>query len=334
MIIGLMIAIFSPVKYSASAVLLLQSEDKSMNMGGLGALAGLAGINIGAMMGGGSASINPDLYADIIVSYPFLNELLKTSLYFEKDASTITLFDKIYGDTISGFGTKILNYTIRLPWTLKDKLFKKTMLQNIENFVNETSGLIIMDEDLDNVLKAVSEMISVEVDNATGLIKIDATMKKEPIAVAQLAQKVVDLLQDYIISYKTKQVQENLEFIEARYLEKKEEYESIRKEFFDYSDSHRNLVRERSDIRYQELSNAYDLSLQIYQSLTEQLEQARIAVKQETPVFSIIEPVKVPYQRSSPARVRIMIISTFLGGFLGFLAVFVKMIWKKIKKAW
>ena len=336
-VIGLMIAIFSPVKYSASSVILPQVEDNNiMNNigGGLGALAGLAGVNLSSMMGNNS-SITPDLYPDIISSYPFLNELLENSFYFEKEAKTITLYDKLYADTISGFGSKILQYTILLPWTVKKMLSKKNEKQDIpQSVVNNGSKLIIMDERLDEILKAASEMIYVEVDEKTGLINVGATIEKEPVAAAQLAQKVVDLLQKYIISNKTKQAQENLDFIEFRYLEQKKEFESIQKEFLEYRDAHRNLVPERISFRMQELNDAYNVAMNVSISLAQQLEQAKIAVKKETPVFSIIEPVKIPFERSSPARTKIMIVSVFLGGFLGIIVSLCKIFWKKIKRAW
>ena len=86
--------------------------------------------------------------------------------------------------------------------------------------------------------------------------------------------------------------------------------------------------------RYQELSDAYNLASQVYQSLAEQKEQAEIAVKKDTPAFSIIEPVKVPIEKSAPKRSIIMVISVFLGGFIGIGLVFGGMIWGKMKEAW
>ena len=338
MIIGVMIALFSPVKYSASAVLLPQAEGGDMtsgSMGKLGALAGLAGIDMGGMLGGTVTTITPDLYPDILMSYPFLDELLKCSFYFEKESENIVLYDKLFADTISGFGSKVLKYTVRLPWTIKNAITKKSSNIKKSNITdNQNFGLIIMDENLFRVLGAVSEMIYVNVDKQSGLIRVGASMVKEQVAAAQLAQKVVDLLQKYIIDYKTKQVQENLEFIENRYSEIKIEFELKRKEFFDYRDSHRNPVTERTDIYFQELSDAYNLLTNLNISLAEQLEQAKIAVKKETPVFSVIEPVKVPFKKSSPQRMKIMVISLFLGGFLGLIGVFGKMLFGKIKKLW
>lgn len=327
MIIGVMIALFSPVKYSASAVFLPQTEDNTKNLGGqLGSLAGLAGINLGSMMGGASGGISPDIYPNIVNSYPYLNELLTTVI----SPNDETLYNRIYADTLSGFGYYLLKYTIMLPKTLREKMAKESVL-----VLNDKSkSLIVISKKDKEIYETVSEMISVDVDIETGLVTVVATMKKDKIAVAIVTQRVLDLLQKYIIDYKTQKIQENLQFIEARFLEAKTRYESIHKEYFEYRAQHRNLVQEMIDFHYQELSNEYNLSLQIYSSLAEQVEQARIAVKEQTPAFSIIEPVKIPVEKISPKRTMIFVISGFLGAFLGILVLLGKFFFGYIKKSW
>jgi LPS O-antigen subunit length determinant protein (WzzB/FepE family) len=57
-------------------------------------------------------------------------------------------------------------------------------------------------------------------------------------------------------------------------------------------------------------------------------------VKKDTPAFSIIEPVKVPIEKSAPKRSLILVVSVLLGGFIGVGLVFGRMIWRKMKEAW
>ena len=335
-VLGFMIAIFSPVKWGSEAVLLLQQEENSMpNLGGLGALAGMAGINIGSFMS--SSGITTDLYQDIIYSYPFMSELLNCSFYFQKEGRNVKLYDKLYADTIPSFGERLVKYTIRLPWTIKQKTLKQNKSHiglEIDETDNENTKLIVMDFDLNRILESTSEIIKIAIDKETGLITVGAILKREPIATTQITNKMVDLLQKYIIDNQTKQVQENLQFIEVMYFEKKNEYENNRKALFEYQDAHRNMVLERSDIYFQELKDTYNLSMNIFQSLAEQYEQAKIAVRKQTPVFTIIEPAKVPFEKKSPKRTKIVILSGFLGVFLGIGVVFCKGFFDKIKNAW
>ena len=52
----------------------------------------------------------------------------------------------------------------------------------------------------------------------------------------------------------------------------------------------------------------------VFQELAGQVEQAKIQVNKDTPIFTIIEPVSVPLERSKPKRSMMVIIWTFLGG--------------------
>ncbi len=55
----------------------------------------------------------------------------------------------------------------------------------------------------------------------------------------------------------------------------------------------------------------------MYSELAKQREQANIQVKEDTPIFTIVEPVTVPSEHSKPQRGLILIAFIFLGGFLG-----------------
>jgi len=327
-IIGLMIAIFSPVKYTASATILPQAEGKT----GLGGLASMVGINLGSMMGSASG-IQPDLYPKVINSYPFLNELVHQPFDFEEEDAPKSIYEQRLQDSIPGFGVTVMKYTLRLPWTIKNALMGED--KKISAGVAGQSAIDVtrLSEEETEILKSMTEVVTVSVDDETGLVTI-STELDEPLLTAQVTQKTVELLQKYIIEYKTRQATQNLEFIEARLKEKKAEFETAREAFFEYRDRNRNIIEERTNIRYQELSDSYNLASQVYQSLAEQKEQAEIAVKKDTPAFSIIEPVKVPIEKSAPKRSLILVVSVFLGGFIGIGLVFGGMVWGKMKEAW
>lgn len=327
--IGLLYAFFSPVVYRSSAVILPQSEGKS-NLGQLGSLASLAGVNLSNIMGD-AAGIQPELYPSIVGSYPFLNELIHTPVNYEGASNPVSFYEKEMADTISDFGSTIIKYTIKLPWTIKNAIMGTKASGTFLN--QESNQLVSLSVEEQRVFEKLDGKVSVSVDKKTGLVSIGAEME-EPLIAAQIAQKTLELLQRYIINYKTSQVQENLLFIEARFNEKKAAFQSAQKELFEFRDNYRNLVVERMDSRYQELQDNYNISMSIYLGLAQQLEQARIAVKKETPVFSIIEPVKVPVEKYKPRRSMIIIISGFIGIFVGLGWLFGNLALSKFKKAW
>ncbi len=329
--IGILFALLSPVTYHSSAVLLPQAETKS-DLGQLGSLASLAGVNLSSVMGD-ATGIQPDLYPNIVGSYPFLNELIHMQLNYINEDKPISFFDKELSDSVPGLGSIIMKYTLGLPWTLKNALFENKTSLAINQQVALNEDLIILDHREVQIFKKFHKLISVDVDSKTGLVSLSVEAL-EPYVTAQLANKTVELLQDYIIRYKTSQVRENLTFIEARFKEKKIEFEKAQQELFEYRDSYRNLVAERMDLRSQELEDEYNLSMSVYQNLAQQLEQARIAVKKETPAFTVIEPIKVPIEKFKPKRTIIVMVAAFIGGILGVLFLFLRLLIKKFRQAW
>ncbi|MCW3805801.1 Wzz/FepE/Etk N-terminal domain-containing protein [Plebeiibacterium marinum] len=324
--IGLLIAFLSPTKYTASATLLPSSENKSSSVGGLGALAGMAGINLSSMMGQ-SDGIPAEIYPQIVNSYPFLNEFIYEKFHFEEYEQPISIYDYVVADTIPSVGSQIAKYTIRLPWTIKEKVFsneKKGIISNVDY------GVLYLSEEELKVIESVYELFRIGVDEETGLVVITVEVE-EPILAAQFVKKAVKLLQRYIIEYKTKQVREHLKFVKGRYEEKKQEYEKAQLAFYNYKDSHRNIISERVDPEFQRLSDEYDITLTVYKDLSTQLEAAKIAVKEESPVFSVIEPAKVPDEKSSPVRKSILLISMIVGVFFGVCLVIGLIIYDNIK---
>ena len=57
----------------------------------------------------------------------------------------------------------------------------------------------------------------------------------------------------------------------------------------------------------------YQLAMNVYGELAMQLEQAKIKVKETTPILTIINPITVPVKKSKPQRAMILFAFTFLG---------------------
>lgn len=328
LLIGLVFAFASPAKYTASATLLPSAEKKASSLGGLGALAGMAGINIGSMMGE-SSGIPAEIYPQVVNSYPFLNEFIHQKFNFEKYPQPISIYDYVVADTIASIGSSIKKYTIGLPWTLKNAIFASVKVD--KDTVSMDYGVLNLSEEELQVLGAVKNIFKIDVEKKTDLINISVEVK-EPVLAAQYVQKVVVLLQQYIIEYKTQQARENLDFVQQRFNEKKTEYEEAQTALFNYKDNHRNIVSERVNLEYQSLNDTYDIASTVYKGLAQQLEQAKIAVKEETPVFTVLEPAKVPDEKSAPKKKIILVLSVFLGGLIGIGWIFGKMLWKSIRE--
>jgi uncharacterized protein involved in exopolysaccharide biosynthesis len=61
------------------------------------------------------------------------------------------------------------------------------------------------------------------------------------------------------------------------------------------------------------LRNEYDIAFTIYRELATQREQAKIAVKENQTILTLVNPPVVPHEKSAPRRSIIIIGFLFLG---------------------
>jgi len=328
-IIGLVIAFTSEKKYIASGTLLPAENDKSSSLGGLGALAGMAGINMGSMLQN-TNSIRSELFPEVVNSTPYLLDLMNQKDNWKGSVTLISLFDYYKGELSKQSESVVLKYTLKLPFTIANALSSSDDKKK-SAIISDQVDYLSLDKNQLFSMGQLKSALSIEFDKKTSLILLKAETN-DPIFSSQLASKAIDLLQKYIIAYKTKQSVEKLTFITGRYDETKKEYEVARYKLIEYKDSHRNMINERMDNEYQLLVDAYDLSSSLFKSLAQQLEQARITVKEETPVFTVLDPVVVPTEKSGPKRSMILAVSVFLGVFFGLGWIFGRLVWVNLWK--
>jgi uncharacterized protein involved in exopolysaccharide biosynthesis len=61
------------------------------------------------------------------------------------------------------------------------------------------------------------------------------------------------------------------------------------------------------------LESEVNIAQSIVQQLASQVEQAKLQVNKDTPVFTTIQPVTIPFERSAPKRSLIVVTFVFLG---------------------
>ena len=327
--LGLVFAFGSTVEYEASCKLLPDSnENTSINLGGLGGLAGLAGIDLGGFSSN-SGVIPPELYPEISRSLPYVKEVMNKPLMFTKHKKSYSAFE--YFSTIHkpSFSTLMVEYTIGLPFKLKSVLSKKELTNSSYN--NKETYVIQMSFDEFEIIRKFKERIFVSVDKKTGIILIECKMP-DAIASAELTQNCVEILTNYITEYKINKAKDNLNFITERYNEAKIKFELAQEKLASFSDENRNVVTAIGQMRLNKLENDYNLAFEVFKELSKQMEQIKIKVKDETPVFTILEPVQVPVKKSSPKRMIILIASLIFGTVFGIVFIYTKMFYSQILK--
>lgn len=313
MIVGIIVAISSPKEYTASTTMVPQTADKKMG-GSLGGLAAMAGINLGDV--GGGEVLSPKMYSKILESVPFQKELMQTPIKFEEYEQPITLFDYFTNKKYQKFSLfgSIKKYTIGLPGVVLGAIRgdKEESLPAMGNI----SSLQVLTRNENDCINRLKNQVLLKLNEKEGYLQLTATMP-EPLAAAQLTEKVQILLQRYITEFKIEKVQSNLDFVQERFDEVKRDFEQIQQERAAFKDANKSIYSARAQTESEQLDTRYNLALSVYSELAKQLEQAKIQVKETTPILTVIDPVTIPLERSKPQRVLICMLFTFLGGFVG-----------------
>ena len=312
--LGIFVALFSAKEYTAGCTIVPQSGEKGGISGSLGGLAAMAGINLGG--GGSSEVLSPKLYPKILASVPFQKELMQTPIQFEGYEQAIRFIDFYTEEEYQKFslmGT-IMKYTIGLPGLIIGAIRGEQAEEEGLNTPNASIQTLTKEEN--QLIKTLKGMVSINLNDKDGYINVTTSMS-EPLAAAQLAAKVQLMLQEYVTKFKIEKAQVQLDFIEGRYAEAKNRFESIQAELAKFKDANRNTTSEVALIAENRLSHEFNMASGVYSELAKQRETANIQVKEDTPIFTIIEPVTVPNERSKPQRGLICVAFTFLGGILG-----------------
>lgn len=306
-LLGVFIAFTSKVEFVSTCKLLPEQNDVAASqLGGLSSIAGLAGINLDVSSKG---SLTPDIYPVVVKSIPFQLKLMHTKIKFDAVDTLISVhdfFEKVNKPSITKF---ILDYTILLPFKVK-KWFAKESLENRNK--NTNPNIIGLSQSEIDLMEVFEDKIAVNVDNETGVISVKVYLP-DARACAEIANEATLLLKEYVVDYKVSKVKQNLEFVSVQNIEAFKRYEQAQIKLAEFTDRNKNVITANAEIGLKRLQNEYNLAFELYKGLSSQLEQAKIKVKEQTPIFTVLQPALIPLEKDSPKRSIILIVSVFFG---------------------
>lgn len=328
LVIGLLKAFLTPQSFkSSSKIIVVSGSNELPTSGGISAIAGLAGINLNNNQG---TIIPLQLYSEIVKSTPFLFELINSPLYFPSLGDSISYDQYLINQQYSTL-SKVKKYTINIPRTIKKAIFPSKGKVSLGHS-NDSQFLDLSFEETQRI-KILNGSIDVAIDEESGMVTVNSKMP-EPAVSAQMTRLVKQRLEQEVIQKKIAQQSLKVEYLEQRYLETKQGFVSAQLTLARFNDSNQNLSSDMARTEVTMLEDEYNLAYSLYKEIAQQLETAKIELKNETPIFSTIEPVSVPVVRHSPKRTIIMFISLFLGVFCAIGFVLGKYYWSQLKLKW
>lgn len=301
---GLIIAFSLPKEYETKVRLAPESSDISKNMGSLGGLAAIAGINL--KQGTGTDAISPELYPDVVRSTPFLLELFPMQVTTKNKRITMSLYDYISDNQSKAWWVYVMEFPFKiLGWGMD--LFsektepKKDLLVDVYHLTPDQKG----------VISKLQRLITVKIDNKTSTLEVIVRMQ-DPLISADVACVVMENLQKYMTDYRIHKVKQDMEYTEKVYTEAQEAYYKAQKAYAAFEDSNKNIISASYRTEQERLKNEMTLTFNVYNSLAQKLEQDKLRVQEETPVYTVIEPASVPLGAISPNKPLILVTCIFL----------------------
>jgi len=275
-LVGVAAALLSPVVYSSSTTF-INSQTESSSASGLSGVASLVGVNLGGISSGGD--IPPTMYPQIGESVEFKRSLLKS--YIDRDKQ-IKLEDFL------------ANYN------------------GMEKSVPENNNKLFISEYENSLFNLIKDVVSISVNQKDGFVTISANMPNSEFA-ANTCINAREILQKTVIDNRIKSAKQKLEYSEKQLASKRIEFEEVQNKLAYFNDSNLNLVTSSVINKRDKLEAEFQIINAVMIELSKQVEQRKLQVSEDTPVFSIIKEASMPVIRSSPKRTQMVLIFGFIG---------------------
>jgi uncharacterized protein involved in exopolysaccharide biosynthesis len=311
LLIGLFIALFSPVRYTASCTVVPQSGENKT--GGLSGVAAMMGVNLGTpMMSEGTLS--PHIYPEIVKSVPFTREVMQTPIVTKRsNGKEITLYEyytnKQYQD--KNLLSNIKKYTLGLPGVLLGSLRKKNPVEETAFHADSVTVYTLNDEEK-KVYEAIQGALQVSVNPKEGYVSLSYSFPEAQPA-AEVTDKFYRTLEKYVASFKSEKLEDNLQFVEESYETARNDFLQAQLRLAAFQDANRGLATATARSTEMRLQSEFNIAFSVYSELAKQREQAQIAVKENQTILTLVNPAVVPLEKSAPRRSIILIGFLFLG---------------------
>ena len=273
---GVTSALLSATVYTSSTTFINSLGEPSSNSG-LSGVASLVGINLGGISSG--SEIPSTMYPQIGESVEFKRDLLD-SYIDEKEQ-------------------------IKLEDFLTD-------YNKIEKNVTENNKKLFVSEYEDELFDVINDIVSISVNQKDGFITISANMPNSEYA-ANTCVNARDILQEIVINSRIQSAKQKLEYSEKQLASKRIEFEEIQNKLAYFNDSNLNLVTSSVINEREKIEAEFQILNAVMIELSKQVEQRKLQVSEDTPVFSILKEASMPVRRSSPKRIQMVLIFGFIG---------------------
>ena len=312
-VVGLLAALLSPKEYKSTATLMPEYSTESQ--GGASSLlrqyGGLLGMSGGSYVSNSNA-IRVDLYPNIVQSTNFQLKLMDQPFYFSDIDAEATLFDYYTELNSPGLLGILAEYTIGLPRKILGAILPKKELMTTVPGEAKESMVLNLSKDEVGVIGILRQKITASLDEESGIVSVSVTLP-DNVAAASVTEYTITELTEYLTEYRTEKVLQDLTFVEEQLATAKARFEEAQLTLAEFRDSNQGTLSAKAQTEEQRLNSEYQIAFNLYNGLTQQYEEAKLKVQEETPMFKTLEAVQVPLEDETSGAM-ILLVFIMLSG--------------------
>jgi len=340
-VIGIVVSVNTELRYEATQSLLTYSNSSGGNQTA-SRLASLAGINLPNMQGSDGQIVNEFMMPNLLNTYPVARKIgeieirrLNTdqpikSINFILDQQQKTLMSHISDWTI-GLPGKFINLIIGL---FQDEPLKPTdEISVTQTNTTQTDSSLSGERQSEpssntsqfpnhlmvpsferNALNELTSAIEINVEG--NMINITVEMN-DPIAAADLVEGATQVLMQEVVDFQIKKTQDDLKFLEELLSDAEATYQNTLTRISALQDRNRGVTSNASQVELNVAIGESELARQRYMQYLLRVEETRVRLKQDTPMFAVLNPVQIPQDPINGNKTGVVILYIMLGLLIG-----------------
>jgi len=171
-------------------------------------------------------------------------------------------------------------------------------------------------------VETLNDLITIRLDDQTSIIRL-TVQSRYPALAADVANRIVEYVNDFNTRKRQSQARESRKFTEQRVAAADSELRRAEERVKTFYDRNRGW-QQSPELTFEEarLRRQVDMGQQVYGSLKREYETARIDEVNDTPVITVIDRAIPPQERSGPRRKLFVMLATALAAAIAVLWAF------------
>ena len=311
-ILGVLVSIFSPKKYVSSATLMPEYSNDSQSGASslLQQYGGLLGLSGGSYTSNSNA-IRVEIYPNIVNSFEFQQKLANAPFYFPAYDTTVALNEYYLNVREPSLLSTVSSFVFGMPAQIIGVFIREE--SDPPSIPSQDTSFIALTEEEVMLLQFLRGNVNARLDEETGFISVSARLE-DPLVAAQVASFAIKELTNYLVDYRTEKLIIDLEYTKEQLDKAELRFEEAQTNLAKFRDSNQGILTASARTEEQRLDSEYSLAFNLYNTLTQQYEAAKLELQEETPLFKTLEPVQVPLNDEASGLTTLFIL-TFLSLF-------------------